>query len=583
MFTKDFTKPVPFRPMVPDSVRKTVRDAQDAGRRAEEKANMNMPFRARLKARDAVRPQSTLAIISGIQAKASTPPSPASRVTVPRVRAISSNPGAFPIGKNGKGAGPSGGGHDDNADSGSRLGEISQFAFAGLAVLGLAGLSVMAAESALNSKDADTGADEGRQANAGPVVPQGGASSIAMAAASTPVGTAPTQWFDYKSVADTLAANKAAFETAQREAASAEAEQARIQAANAIADAEAKRVADAAAEAADAETARLAAAELEKTRVANAEAALVAEREEQRLAELKVEEEAAAAAETKRLADLEARRLAQAEAETQRLAEIQAKKDAAAEARRVADAAAEQKRMVAAAAESQRQRLAAAAAAEETRLVALAVSAPTPSRPLATPTPTPRRPLQMVAYTGVIPAAATLKPARSGVVLASASAPVTRKVPSQSYTQASASVRAFSGEPVVVTPRSVDDFVAERVELTASEALDSDMLNVLRTDMLRLVDTQADGAAQILQTPDGRTLNILVERSLSREVSKPTVRTIDYTDATTDAAPLKVSILCRDIAYAFPGQERGRFAACQAPTGGWVMARASEVDGKPQA
>jgi len=50
----------------------------------------------------------------------------------------------------------------------------------------------------------------------------------------------------------------------------------------------------------------------------------------------------------------------------------------------------------------------------------------------------------------------------------------------------------------------------------------------------------------------------------------------------SDVVPMKVSVICRDVAYAFPGQERGRFAACQSPTGGWVLARASDVRVDPQ-
>ena len=131
--------------------------------------------------------------------------------------------------------------------------------------------------------------------------------------------------------------------------------------------------------------------------------------------------------------------------------------------------------------------------------------------------------------------------------------------------------------------------MAERAELTAAQALDSNMLNSLRTDFLRLVDTEADGATQTLKTPDGRALTILIERSTTREASKPTVRTIAYTARPTDSVvrlvsdvvPMKVSVMCRDIAYAFPGQERGRFAACQSPTGGWILARATDTGALP--
>jgi len=579
MFTKDFVKPQPVRPMIPDSVRYTVRAAQEAGRRAEERANLDMPFRARLRARDGVRPQSTLAIISGIEnqvqakAKPATPP----RGPIRPLRSVPANPGFLALGKNGKGGILSGGGSDDD-DGGNRLSDISQFAFAGIAVLGLAGLSVMAAESALHA---------GTQGNAGPLAdlppslaPGGGAaSSVAMAAASTPSDAVPTAWFDYRGLADRLAANQAAYETTQRDVATAVSEQARLQAASAIADVEARRVAEIAAQDADAEQARLAAAELEKTRLAEAEAARVAEAEQVRLANLKAEEDAAAAIEAQRLADLETRRLAEAEAETRRLADLKVK----------ADAKAEQKRLAALAVENQKKRLAAAAAAEETRLVAASAILPAASPRLATPAPTPLRTRQMVAHTGAVPPPATLKPAGAGVILAALSAPVTLPVPPPSYTLATPTVRPFNTAPAPVTVRNVDAFMAERVELTAAQALDSEMINILRADFLRLVDTQADGATQALKTPDGRDLTILIERSTTREASKSTVRTIEYTAQPTDSIvrfvsdviPMKVSVMCRDIAYAFPGQERGRFAACQAPEGGWVLARASDTGALP--
>lgn len=589
MFTKDFTRPAPVRPMIPERVRHTVQAAQDAGRRAEEQANLNMPFRARLRARDGVRPQSTLAIIASIENQSRTPPrlaSPPPRGPIRPLRAVSANPGFLPLGKAGKGGGLSGGGNNDDEGS-SRLSDISQLAFAGLAVLGLAGLSVMAAESALNGGRDE---DPGPLAELPPTLNPGGgaASSAAMAAASTPVDAAPTAWFDYRRLADTLAANKAAYETAQREAAAAGVEQARIQAANAIAETEARRIAEAAEQDAAAEEASLAAAEQEKTRLAEAEAARVAEAEQVRLANLKAEQDAAAAVEAKRLADLEARRLAEAEAETQRLADLKAK----------ADAKAEQKRLAALAAENQKKRLA-AAAAEESRLAAITASAvavpvaPVPAPRAASPSPKPRRALQMAAHSGPVPAPATLKPERGGVALTAPTTPTTptHTPPTAAYTQSAPSIRPFAPPSRPAVAQAAADFVAGRVELTAAQALDSNMVNVLKADFLNLVETQQDGTTQILQTPDGRTLSIRIERSLSREVSAPGVRQITYnaphSDSVvrfvSDVVPMKVSVICRDVAYAFPGQERGRFAACQSPAGGWVLARASDVREDPQA
>lgn len=585
MFTKDFTRPDPVRPMIAERVRQTT---QDASRRAQERANLNMPFRARLRARDGVRPQSTLAIIASIENQARTPLRLASAPPKGPIRALragSANPGFLPLGRNSKGGGLSGSGHDDD-DGTSRLADISQLAFAGLAVLGLAGLSVMAAESALSGGPDE---DPGPLAELPPVLNPGGgaASASAMAAASAPVDAVPTAWFDYRRLADRLAANKTAYETAQREAAGEDVERASIQAANAIAETEARRIAEIAEQAAAAEQARLAGVEQEKIRLAEAEAARVANAEQVRLEGLQAEQDAAAAAEARRLADIETRRLAEAEAETRRLAELQTK----------ADAKAEQKRLASLAAENQKKRLA-SAAAEESRLAAITASAATvlvaPAPRTASPSLKPRRALGMVAHSGPVPAAATLKPERVGVILtalATPTAPSTRTPPAPAYTQSAPSIRPFDAPSRPAIARTADDFMAERVELTASQVPDTNMVNVLKADFLDLVETRQDGAAQILQTPDGRSLSILIERSLAREVSAPGVRKITYNaphsdsvvSFVSDVMPMKVSIICRDVAYAFPGQERGRFAACQSPAGGWVLARASDVRGDPQA
>ena len=250
-----------------------------------------------------------------------------------------------------------------------------------------------------------------------------------------------------------------------------------------------------------------------------------------------------------------------------------------------ADAAAEQKRLAAVASENQKKRLA-AAEAEERRLAALNASMAAPASVAVMPSATPKPSLQMVAHTGPIPASATLKPDIRPTLVASAPRTVTeRSVNTPAYTQSAPTVRPFAAAEVLPSPRNVDEFVAERVSLTAAEALDPTLLNTLRHDFLRLVESEADGATQIFATPDGRKLEIRIERSTTREASKPTVRPINYTGQPTDSVvryvadvvPLKVSVTCRDVAYALPGQERGRFAACQSPTGGWVLGRASDA------
>ena len=195
----------------------------------------------------------------------------------------------------------------------------------------------------------------------------------------------------------------------------------------------------------------------------------------------------------------------------------------------------------------------------------------------------------MAAHSGPVPAPASLKPTGGSIILAALTPPATRTLPPPAYTQTAPSIRTFKAASRPAVAQTVDSFIAERVELTASQALDSNMINTMQADFLRLVETQQDGTTQILQTPDGRSLSILIERSVSRDVSQPTVRPIVYnappSDSVvrfvTDVVPMKVSVICRDVAYAFPGQERGRFAACQSPAGGWVLARASDVRAEP--
>ena len=104
-----------------------------------------------------------------------------------------------------------------------------------------------------------------------------------------------------------------------------------------------------------------------------------------------------------------------------------------------------------------------------------------------------------------------------------------RSVNTPAYTQSAPTVRPFAAAEALPSPRAVDEFMAERVELTAAEALDPTLLKTLQNDFLRLVETEADGATQILATPDGRKLEIRIERSTTREASKPTVRPINYT------------------------------------------------------
>ncbi len=610
-------------PALPDSLRQAVRDAQATGRAAEERAQLAMPFRARLRARDAVRPQPTLSILTDSRPITAgpvsqsaisevrtlrKPPAPGRPVNKAPLIPVAATAAGIPVVQQG--------GDDDDAPPGffSRLGDFSQFAFAGLAVLGLAGLSVMAAENALGSKtDTDDTDGDGNVTTASvDTAPLAASvSAAAVAEASTPAGAAPTPWFDYSGTADLLKARVAELQAAEAETArraSAEAERA---AADAIANAEAARVAaqapaasesgpaiidarlrdrlateeamrqagietaakqEAAAAAAAAkveadriaaeEAARAAAAAAEQQRIAQAEATRAAEAEAARLADLAARQKAAEA-EAKRLADIEAAKAAKA-AEAKRLADIEAKRAADAEAKRLAALetqraaeAAEARRL----AEAETRRL---ADAEAARLAAATVAAAPAPRVWTNP-----------------PGRASLKPARPPAVTLVAEAPVTRTAPP-----------SLSAAPPEVRPlvqlRTAGDFIAERAEYTAGQKLEAAALDVLRADFIQLVEASPDGSHHELRTPDGRTLLIHFERTLQVEPLKASVQAIGYTSANgavtrtyIQPASVDVRVMCRDVAYAFPGQERGRFAACEGEGGTWTMARATSASAAP--
>ncbi len=630
-------------PLLPDSLRTAVREAQATGRAAEDRAQSAMPFRARLRARDAVRPQPTLSILTDA---APITAGPVSHNAVSEVRLLRKQPASpvkpankaplIPVAATAGGvaitrdSGAKGGTRDDDDDAPAgffaRMGDFSQFAFAGLAVLGLAGLSVMAAENALGSKtstddaDGDTNVSTASQ-GAAPLAAS--VSAAAVEQASAPAGTLTTPWFDYRGTADFLKGRVAELQAADAESerlASVDADRA---AAAAIANAEAARVAaeqpaaaapgpavidarlrdrlatEEAMRASQAEAAMkvraeeaAAAAKVEGDRLAAEEAAraAAAAAEQQRIAQ--VEAQRAADAQAARLADLaakkqaadtEAKRLAQAEAdkaakaaEAKRLADIESKRAADAEAKRLAslDAkrasdAAEARRI----ADIEARRL---ADAEAARLATAAASATA----VAAPKPKPK------VWTNP-PGRASLKPARPAVTIAAVDGaalgePVTRTAP-PSLSASPPEVRALAA-----LPRPVDDFIAERAEYTAGRALDVAALDVLKSDFIALVEASPDGAHHELMTPDGRPLLIHFERTITVDPAKASIHAIGYvptaegfvTRAYVQPIDVNVSVMCRDVAYAFPGQERGRFAACEGKDGTWTMARAS-ANGTP--
>jgi hypothetical protein len=439
---------------------------------------------------------------------------------------------------------------------------------------------------------------------------------VALASAAEPA--APKAWFNYQGVADMLAERKAEMEAEAKLAQEAAEKEARLRAAKAIANAEAARVAEEeAAAAAAAEEARLA-EEAERKRLADAEAARVAEVEADRLARLEAARQAAAAAEAQRLADLEAKRLAEADAEAQRLANLDAQRLAKLRAdREAAEAAARQEAFeLAKSQEAERLRLAAlkaqaeADAAEARRLEQVAaqaaadrlaaekllaeqraqqprvqqVAAPAPAEPKAAPAPKPE-PIVFTAYEGPVPVPASRKPQKPAQLIRASYSPdggktVTRKAP-PALTASKADVRNMADTTSLQTPEA---FLAGRIERTAAEPMPTEDMDLVRQAFRNILDNGADGSKQAIITPDGRTLTIVLERTVSREMGQSTVRTVTYTPGVsqvtrvvTEQAPVTVSVMCRDVAYAFAGQERGRFAACQAPEGGWTLARATDV------
>lgn len=622
------------------------------------------PFRARLRARDGMRPQSTLAILAGYQPREeeATPaprerrPRPvatATAATTTTVQTRSEPRRVPPAGRPEAWAPPprpetvrqreevrkapvvivppvaetpeADTDEQEQATGLGRFGEYSQLAFAGLAVLGLAGLSLLAIDSALNGKPGvlpDEG-DAASRADAGPAVLPASVSAVAVQEAATPLGADVQPWFDYRGMADYLKTRVDAFEASEREAARLQQEDAQRLASAAIADAEAGRLASAAQADADALIARDAAIDAERQRLAREEAERIANEEAARLAAL-AQADAAARAEADRLARLEADRAAAAFAEQRRVAELEAQRAAEveatrlaelesrrvaaeAEARRLAEVAArnaaaraEQKRLAdlsaKKAAEEEARRLAAldaqrtAQAAEARRLADLEAKrlADAEARRLATrkaEAPAITLAAAVAAPAAALPAvpprAPSLKPASPAVVPSAPFEPVTRTGPAI-LTARAPEVRPFVAGPAEAR-RGADVFIGERVALTAGDTISAEAMTRLQKEFARLVVISPDGTKHQLATPDGRRIDISFERTQLVSAGEANLRTVGYTvgkgepvnRAYAEQPVVNVSVMCRDIAYALPGQERGRFSACQGADGQWMLARLS--------
>jgi hypothetical protein len=83
-------------PALPESLRQAVREAEATGRAAEARAQSAMPFRARLRARDAVRPQPTLSILTH---SGPITAGPVSHNAVSEVRMLRKQPPPKPVNK----------------------------------------------------------------------------------------------------------------------------------------------------------------------------------------------------------------------------------------------------------------------------------------------------------------------------------------------------------------------------------------------------------------------------------------------------------------------------------------------------
>jgi hypothetical protein len=581
--------------VLPEALRRAVLDCTDTRANAPRQTMGEASFRDRLEARRAVRTQSTLAITSGIQyptlaagrarpapMRAAKPKRPMNAVTEPQdrltpmlMRAMSSMGGALPSITLSNGLTLGGGDGDDDTGMGQRFAKLSQVVFAGLAVLGFAGLSFMAADNALNPADTSDGDEDAAaaaethaalKAATSQRITSSQASALAMASASAPANGTAQPWFDYKAIAFDIAARNEVHVEAQRVANVAASAEAERRAAAAIAEAEAQQLAETQRLARLAEATRLADATAEKRRLAEEEAARVARMEALRQAKLEAEQAAAARAEAMRLAELEARRIAHAETEALRLANIEA--DRLAEARRVA------------AAEVQALR-----APVQYVSMANAVSLPVAPTPQVKPlvrTPKAKPDATWAAYSGPMPTTASLKPSRPLVLVAQT--PVERAAPAALKPNA-AHVRAFDRpQPVQQASQKVEAFMAERVQRTADAPVSEAALDALQADFLTIVNSAQDGSVSEIALPGGGRIEITVEQTTTREASRPVLKSVSYSVNEYRAVQRSVSaqvdrnvtLTCRDLSYVIPGKERGRFAACESGKGEWLISRATE-------
>lgn len=576
MFTRDYVKPQATPAFIPPHVLQAIRGTHVNQARPYHAAPTYIPFRDRLTERNETRPLSTMAMLSQmdkrtevVQARRRKRPAAKRRSAVPDLPRHATQGGG----------GAGGGSNYSNAPSSGKWTDITQVTFAGLAALGLAGLSVLAAGSALNGGDLESSGSSDRTVKlTGPiVVPQGAASAQAL----QPIVSAGLSgaWFDYDAFATDVNAAQEKYTAEQREA--ADAERVRVAEANAraetdVAEAEALRLAQE-------EAAAKAAAEAKAKRMAQAEADRIAaeEAERARLAALalKQQQQAKLDADAQRLRIAEAEATAKADAAAARLAEqnLQAEKQALAKEEKLTAARAAQAQRVAnerAAREAEREIAAANASQARARMVASIDD---------------RARDTVLGYQGVIPTAASLKPMRSAALLRRASvrpanAAPTTLTPRNAAIAPSQKMAAPRAVVVESAPQRIDFFMAERIRKTAAADITATNMDMFRQTFVSLVRETPDGQTVEARTPDGRTVQVTIEQTRPIQVSRPTVRPIVFSAAretgtmryVSDARPAKETIMCRDVTYAFAGAERGRFAACPTDAGDFTISRASE-------
>lgn len=576
MFTRDYVKPQATPAFIPPHVLQAIRGTHVNQAQPYHATPTYIPFRDRLTERNETRPLSTMAMLSQMDKK--TEVVQARRRKRPAAKRRSAVPD-LPRHATQGGGGAGGGSNYSSAPGTGKWTDITQVTFAGLAALGLAGLSVMAAGSALNGGDLDSsGSTERTVKLTGPImVPQGAASAQAL----QPIVSAGLTgaWFDYDAFASDVNAAQEEYTTAQREA--AEAERARVADANARAETD------------------------------------VAEAEALRLAQEEAAAKAAAAAKAKRMAQAEADRIAGEEAERARLTALalqkqqQAKLEADAERLRIAEAEATAKAQAAAAqlaeqnlqAEEQalarETKLAAARAAqalrtaderaarEAAREVAAANASQARARMVASIDDRARD--TVLGYQGVIPTAASLKPMRPAalarrVPVQPANVAPTMLTPRNTAIAPSQKMAAPRATVIEAAPQRIDFFMAERIRKTAAAEITPTNMDMFRQTFVSLVRETPDGQTVQARTPDGRVVQVTIEQTRPIQVSRPTVRPIDFSAARetstmryiSDVRPAKETIMCRDVTYAFVGAERGRFAACPTDAGDFTISRAAE-------